>query len=80
MCFRRKSIHRQEAFFAEPTGNSLENMSDAPSEAYSECTSDGAQSEGDAPHTTIPGLVVSDIYLQVSSDYFVSLTVEMYIL
>ncbi|XP_066247871.1 eye-specific diacylglycerol kinase [Euwallacea similis] len=62
---RRKSIHRQEAFFAEPTGTSLENMSDAPSEAYSEGTSEGAQSEGDMPHTTIPGLVVSDIYLQV---------------
>lgn len=41
-------------------------MSDAPSEPYSEGTSEGAYSEGDAPHTTIPGLVVSDIYLQVS--------------
>ncbi|XP_050297175.1 eye-specific diacylglycerol kinase isoform X3 [Anthonomus grandis grandis] len=62
---RRKSIHRQEAFFAEPTGTSLENMSDAPSEPASEGTSEGALSEGDAPHTNIPGLVVSDIYLQV---------------
>ncbi|CAG9765347.1 unnamed protein product [Ceutorhynchus assimilis] len=62
---RRKSIHRQEAFFAEPTGNSLENMSDAPSEPISEGTSEGALSEGDVHRTTIPGLVVSDIYLQV---------------
>lgn len=61
---RRKSIQRQEAFFGEPTGNSLENMSDAaPSEPVSDGTSDGALSEG---HTvTIPGLVVRDIYLQV---------------
>lgn len=60
---RRKSIHRQEAFFAEPTGTSLENMSDVPSEPVSDGTSEGALSEGDA--TTIPGLVVRDIYLQV---------------
>lgn len=60
---RRKSIHRQEAFFAEPTGTSLENMSDATSEPVSEGTSEGALSEGDT--TTIPGLVVRDIYLQV---------------
>lgn len=56
---RRKSIHRQEAFFAEPSGNSLENMSDVASDG----TSEGALSEGDA--VTIPGLVVRDIYLQV---------------
>lgn len=56
---RRKSIHRQEAFFAEPTGTSLENMSDGASDG----TSDGALSEGD--QVTIPGLVVHDIYLQV---------------
>lgn len=56
---RRKSIHRQEAFFAEPSGNSLENMSDA----LSDGTSEGALSEGD--NVTIPGLVVRDIYLQV---------------
>lgn len=62
---RRKSIHRQEAFFAEPTGNSLENMSDGPSEIFSDGTSEGALSEGDAGNTTIPGLVVKDIYLQV---------------
>ncbi|KAJ3665035.1 hypothetical protein Zmor_000551 [Zophobas morio] len=62
---RRKSIHRQEAFFAEPTGTSLENMSDGQSELCSEGTSEGALSEGDAVNTTIPGLVVRDIYLQV---------------
>lgn len=55
---RRKSIHRQEAFFAEPTGTSLENMSDG-------LSSEGALSEGDAGNTTIPGLIVRDIYLQV---------------
>lgn len=60
---RRKSIHRQEAFFAEPTGNSLENMSDAASEPFSDAASEGALSEGDA--TAGPGLVVRDIYLQV---------------
>lgn len=60
---RRKSIHRQEAFFAEPSGNSLENMSDVASEAPSDATSEGALSEGDA--VTIPGIVVRDIYLQV---------------
>uniref|UniRef100_A0A6P7G089 Eye-specific diacylglycerol kinase-like n=1 Tax=Diabrotica virgifera virgifera TaxID=50390 RepID=A0A6P7G089_DIAVI len=52
---RRKSIHRQEAFFGEPSGDSLESISDANSEAFS---SDGAVS---AP----AGLVVKDIYLQV---------------
>ncbi|XP_076260554.1 retinal degeneration A isoform X2 [Rhynchophorus ferrugineus] len=63
---RRKSIHRQEAFFAEPTGTSLENMSEGnASEPFSEGTSEGALSEGDAVNTTIPGLVVRDIYLQV---------------
>lgn len=62
---RRKSIHRQEAFFAEPTGTSLENMSDGPSEIFSDGTSEGALSDGDAVNTTIPGLVVKDIYLQV---------------
>lgn len=62
---RRKSIQRQEAFFAEPTGTSLENMSDGPSELFSDATSEGALSEGDAVNTTIPGLVVRDIYLQV---------------
>lgn len=62
---RRKSIHRQEAFFAEPTGTSLENMSDGPSEIFSDGTSDGVLSEGDVVNTTIPGLVVKDIYLQV---------------
>lgn len=62
---RRKSIHRQEAFVAEPTGTSLENMSDGPSEIFSDGTSEGALSEGDAINTTIPGLVVKDIYLQV---------------
>lgn len=62
---RRKSIHRQEAFFSEPTGNSLENVSDGPSDFCSEGTSEGALSEGDATNTTIPGLVVRDIYLQV---------------
>lgn len=60
---RRKSIQRQEAFFAEPTGTSLENMSDMPSEPVSDGTSEGALSEGDA--VTIPGIVVRDIYLQV---------------
>lgn len=60
---RRKSIQRQEAFFGEPTGNSLENMSDVPSEPVSDGTSEGALSEGDA--VTIPGIVVRDIYLQV---------------
>lgn len=60
---RRKSIHRQEAFFAEPTGTSLENMSDAHSEVTSDGTSEGALSDGD--QVTIPGLVVHDIYLQV---------------
>lgn len=54
---RRKSIHRQEAFFAEPTGTSLENMSDG--------TSESAVSEGDARVVAAPGLVVRDIYLQV---------------
>ncbi|GJQ88110.1 hypothetical protein Trydic_g13120 [Trypoxylus dichotomus] len=60
---RRKSIHRQEAFFAEPTGTSLENMSDAHSEPASDGTSEGAMSEGE--QVIIPGLVVQDIYLQV---------------
>ncbi|XP_031334688.1 eye-specific diacylglycerol kinase-like isoform X2 [Photinus pyralis] len=60
---RRKSIQRQEAFFGEPTGNSLENMSDVPSEPISDGTSEGALSEGDT--ATIPGVVVRDIYLQV---------------
>lgn len=59
---RRKSIHRQEAFFAEPTGTSLDNVSDG---MVSDGTSEGALSEGDAVTTTIPGLVVRDIYLQV---------------
>lgn len=62
---RRKSIHRQEAFFTEPTGTSLENMSDGASEKCSEGTSEGALSEGDAANATIPGVVVRDIYLQV---------------
>lgn len=62
---RRKSIHRQEAFFTEPIGTSLENMSDGPSDIFSEGTSEGAFSEGDVVNTTIPGLVVKDIYLQV---------------
>ncbi|KAF5294628.1 hypothetical protein FQA39_LY02760 [Lamprigera yunnana] len=60
---RRKSIQRQEAFFGEPTGNSLENMSEVPSDPVSDGTSEGALSEGDA--VTIPGIVVRDIYLQV---------------
>nr|XP_022904249.1 eye-specific diacylglycerol kinase isoform X2 [Onthophagus taurus] len=59
---RRKSIQRQEAFFGDPTGNSLENVENL-SEAASDGTSEGALSEGD--HVTIPGLVVRDIYLQV---------------
>lgn len=54
---RRKSIHRQEAFFGEPSGDSLESISDGPSEAFS---SDGAVSDK-TPMT----LVVKDIYLQV---------------
>lgn len=60
---RRKSIHRQEAFFAEPTGTSLENMSEPHSDVASEGASEGALSEGE--QVTIPGLVVHDIYLQV---------------
>lgn len=40
-------------------------MSDCPSEILSDGTSEGALSEGDAGNTTIPGLVVKDIYLQV---------------
>lgn len=56
---RRRSIQRQEAFFAEPTGNSLDNVSDATSEVLSDgTTSDGVHSDG------IPGLV-RDIYLTV---------------
>ncbi|XP_074039170.1 retinal degeneration A isoform X2 [Leptinotarsa decemlineata] len=63
---RRKSIHRQEAFFGEPSGDSLESiLTDDPSEANSDGTSDGAVSEKTPPKTTIPGLVVQDIYLQV---------------
>ncbi|CAG9863768.1 unnamed protein product [Phyllotreta striolata] len=54
---RRKSIHRQEAFFGEPSGDSLESISDGPSEAFS---SDGAVSD-----KTPAGLIVKDIYLQV---------------
>lgn len=57
---RRRSIQRQEAFFAEPTGTSLDNVSDATSEVMSDATtSDGVHSEGG-----IPGLV-RDIYLTV---------------
>lgn len=57
---RRRSIQRQEAFFAEPTGTSLENMSDPLSEVLSDATtSDGVHSEGG-----IPGFV-RDIYLTV---------------
>lgn len=57
---RRRSIQRQEAFFAEPTGTSLDNVSDATSEIMSDATtSDGVHSEGG-----IPGLV-RDIYLTV---------------
>lgn len=57
---RRRSIQRQEAFFAEPTGNSLDNVSDATSEILSDATtSDGVHSEGG-----IPG-IVRDIYLTV---------------
>lgn len=67
---RRRSIQRQEAFFTEPTGNSLDNVSDATSEVYSEATtsdgllSEGVASEGDA---TAVGAVLSvrDIYLTV---------------
>lgn len=65
---RRKSIQRQEAFFAEPTGNSLENMSEyeLSSDVPSDCTSDGAFSEGDVTQTAhIQGLIVRDIYLTV---------------
>ncbi|XP_060524933.1 eye-specific diacylglycerol kinase-like isoform X2 [Cylas formicarius] len=62
---RRKSIHRQEAFFAEPTGTSLENVSDAPSEPLSDATSEGGLSDAEIVSTIIPGLVVRDIYLQV---------------
>lgn len=58
---RRRSIQRQEAFFGEPTGNSLDNVSDATSEAT---TSDGGVvSEGDC--TTIGGVLIRDIYLTV---------------
>lgn len=73
---RRKSIHRQEAFFAEPSGNSLENMSDVASEAPSDATSEGALSEGDA--VTIPGIVVRDIYLQVRTEDTCCLGVSRY--
>lgn len=64
---RRRSIQRQEAFFAEPTGNSLDNVSDAASEVLSEATtSDGVHSEGDgATVGGIPGFSVRDIYLTV---------------
>lgn len=64
---RRRSIQRQEAFFAEPTGNSLENMSDAASDVPSEYTSEAsAYSEGDTTNVTLPqGLIVRDIYLAV---------------
>lgn len=64
---RRRSIQRQEAFFAEPTGNSLDNVSDATSEVLSDATtSDGVHSEGDgATVGGIPGLSVRDIYLTV---------------
>lgn len=64
---RRRSIQRQEAFFGEPSGNSLENVSDATSEVLSDATSDGAVSDGDATAaiTTVQGLIVRDIYLTV---------------
>ncbi|KAG5887656.1 hypothetical protein JTB14_003109 [Gonioctena quinquepunctata] len=63
---RRKSIHRQEAFFGEPSGDSLESvLSDGPSEPFSDKSSEGAVSEKAAPTAAIPGLVVQDIYLQV---------------
>lgn len=64
---RRRSIQRQEAFFAEPTGNSLDNVSDNSSEVISEVTtSDGIHSEGDgAACGGAPGLSVRDIYLTV---------------
>lgn len=58
---RRKSIHRQEAFFTEPSGISLENISDGQSEAG---CSDGT-SDCDTSTVAISGLVVRDIYLQV---------------
>lgn len=64
---RRRSIQRQEAFFAEPSGNSLENVSDGNSEVTSDATvSDGVLSDGSATAvTTVHGMIVRDIYLQV---------------
>lgn len=69
---RRRSIQRQEAFFAEPSGNSLENVSDGTSEVTSDATvsdgvaSDGVLSDGSATAvTTVHGMIVRDIYLQV---------------
>ncbi|CAG9818182.1 unnamed protein product [Phaedon cochleariae] len=62
---RRKSIHRQEAFFAEPTGDSLESVSDGTSEIFSDGTSEGAMSDKTPPKSAMHCLVVKDIYLQV---------------
>lgn len=60
---RRRSISRQEAIFVEPTGNSLENMSDADKEmrqreAEQQQTDDDRASTGSTD-------IVQDIYLTV---------------
>lgn len=63
---RRRSISRQEAFFVEPTGSSLENVSgsDASGASLEPCCSTvGDEREVEVPG--VPGLLVRDIYLTV---------------
>lgn len=55
---RRRSISRQEAFFVEPTGSSLENVSGAEGVGSGE-----VPAEVEVPG--VPGLLVRDIYLMV---------------
>lgn len=57
---RRRSISRQEAIFVEPTGNSLENVSNEEEQQQQQVTID--EVDGAAKP---PALVVRDIYLAV---------------
>lgn len=67
---RRRSISRQEAIFVEPTGNSLENVSqeEEQNQAASSSTAlsaDVATTTTNTATSTAPSLVVRDIYLAV---------------
>lgn len=67
---RRRSISRQEAVFVEPTGNSLENVADAASQASGkgdneDSGGDGADDEATAKPSADPKDTVQDIYLAV---------------